>query len=232
MKSFIISQFSYCLLIWMIHKKGLNIKINHIRERALRIVYDEYSSSFEDLLTKDKSVTIHQRNLQQLVIDIFQVKIGIAPIIMDQIFTFVESNTCNLRSGIHLNRVNIHATQYDVESIGNLETKIWNLVPVHIKHLKTLSTFKNQIKKWIPKDCKCRLCEVYVAQVGFFVEASKTVYLLLWNIILLFLFIQFLFYSILFYFFIGSIYVIYVFQFYSCIYLFYKFIYLFIFLLF
>ena len=232
MKSFIISQFSYCLLIWMIHNRGLNIKINQIRERALRIVYDDCSSSFEDLLNKDNSVTIHQRNLQQLVIDIFQVKLGIAPIIMDQMFTFVENNTYNLRSGMHLNRANVHSTQYDVESIGNLETKIRNLVPAHIKYLKTLSTFKNQIKKWIPKDCKCRLCKVYVAQVGFFVEASKTVYLLLWNTILLFLFIQFLFYSILFYFFIGSIYVIYVFHFYSCIYLFYKFIYLFIDLLF
>ena len=232
MKSFIISQFSYCLLIWMIHNRGLNIKINQIRERALRIVYDDCSSSFEDLLNKDNSVTIHQRNLQQLVIDIFQVKLGIAPIIMDQMFTFVENNTYNLRSGMHLNRANVHSTQYDVESIGNLETKIRNLVPAHIKYLKTLSTFKNQIKKWIPKDCKCRLCKVYVAQVGFFVEASKTVYLLLWNTILLFLFIQFLFCSILFYFFIGSIYVIYVFHFYSCIYLFHKFIYLFIDLLF
>ena len=45
--------------------------------------------------------------------------------------------------------------------------KIWDLVPVHMKNLKTLSTFKNQIKKWIPKDCPCRLCRVYVAQVGF-----------------------------------------------------------------
>ena len=80
----------------MIHNRGLNIKINQIRERALRIVYDDCTSSFEDLLNKDNSVTIHQRNLQQLVIDIFQVKLGIAPIIMDQMFTFVENNTYNL----------------------------------------------------------------------------------------------------------------------------------------
>ena len=99
MKSFIISQFNYCPLIWMIFKRGFNNKINHIHERALRIVYNDYSSSFEDLLNKDKSVTIHQRNLQQLAIEIFKVKIGIAPIIMNEIFTFVENNTYNLRSG-------------------------------------------------------------------------------------------------------------------------------------
>ena len=65
MKSFIISQFTYFSLTWMIHNRGLNNKINHIHERALRIVYDDCSSIFDDLLNKDKSVTIHQRNLQQ-----------------------------------------------------------------------------------------------------------------------------------------------------------------------
>ena len=167
MKSFIISQFNYCPLIWMMHNRGLNNKINHIQERALRIVYNDYSSTFEDLLNKDKSVTIHQHDLQQLAIEIFEVKIEIAPKIMNGIFTFVENNTYNLRSGMHLSRVNVHSTQNGTESIGNLGAKIWNLIPAHIKDLKALSTFKNPIKKWVPKDCPCRLCKVYVAQVGF-----------------------------------------------------------------
>ena len=74
----------------LIHNRGLNNKINHIHERALRTVYDDYSSSFEDLLNKDKSVTIHQRNLQQLAIEIFKVKIVTASTIMKEVFTFVE----------------------------------------------------------------------------------------------------------------------------------------------
>ena len=85
---------------------------------------------------------------------------------MNEIFTFVENNTYNLRSGMHLSGVNVHSTQYGTGSIGNLTTKIWNLVPVHMKDLEALSIFKNQIKKWITKDCPCRLCKVYVAQVG------------------------------------------------------------------
>ena len=59
MRSFIISQFNYCPLIWMIENRGLNDKINRIHERALRIVYDDYIFSFEDLLSKDKSVTLN-----------------------------------------------------------------------------------------------------------------------------------------------------------------------------
>ena len=136
----------------MIHSRGLNKKTNHIHKRALRIIYNDYSSCFGDLYNKDKSVTIHQRNLQQLAIEIFKVKIGIAPKIMNEIFTFVKNNTYNLRSGMHLSSVKVHWTQYGMESIGNLGAKVWNFVPVYMKDLKALSTFKNQIKKWIPKE--------------------------------------------------------------------------------
>ena len=110
MKSFIISQFNYCPLIWMMYNRAIHNKINHIHEKALRIVYDDCSSSFEDLNEK-KSVTIHQHNLQQLAIEILKVKIGLALIIMNKIFIFVENNTYNLRIGMRLSRVNVHSTQ-------------------------------------------------------------------------------------------------------------------------
>ena len=86
---------------------------------------------------------------------------------MNEIFTFVKNNIYNLRSGKHLSRVNAHSTQHDTESTDNLGAKIRNPVPVQMKDLKALSTFKNQIKKWIPKDCPRCLCKVYVVQVGF-----------------------------------------------------------------
>ena len=52
---------------------------------------------------------------------------------------------------MHLSRVNVHSTQHCTEPVGNLGAKIWNLAPVHMKKFKALSTFKNQIKKWIPR---------------------------------------------------------------------------------
>ena len=109
----------------------------------MRIVHNDYSYTFEDLPNKNKSVTIHQRNLHQLATEIFEVKIEIAPITMNEIFTFIKNNTYDLRSGMYLSRVNVHSTQYDMESTGNLGAKIWNLAPVHMKDLKIISTFKN-----------------------------------------------------------------------------------------
>ena len=43
MKSYIFSQFNYCPLVWMCHSRSLNNKINRIQERALRIVYRDWT---------------------------------------------------------------------------------------------------------------------------------------------------------------------------------------------
>ena len=63
MKSFVTSQFGYCPLIWMFHSRRLNNKINSIHERALRITYQDHISTFQELLNKDNSISIHHRNL-------------------------------------------------------------------------------------------------------------------------------------------------------------------------
>ena len=59
LKSSNTSQFGYCPLIWMFHSRGLNNKINYIHERALRITYGNKTSTFQQLLEKDNSVSIH-----------------------------------------------------------------------------------------------------------------------------------------------------------------------------
>ena len=66
MKTFIDAQFNYCPLIWMFHSRTLNNKINKLHERALRLVYKDYISSFENLLNIDNTFTIQERNLQKL----------------------------------------------------------------------------------------------------------------------------------------------------------------------
>ena len=48
--------------------RTVNGEINRLHERALRIVYYDYESTFEELLEKDKAFTIHERNFQSLAI--------------------------------------------------------------------------------------------------------------------------------------------------------------------
>ena len=79
MRCFVISQFQYCPLAWMFHSRHLNNKINKIHERALRIAYKDYESSFSTLLESDTSVTIHTKNLQILMTEMFKTKGELKP---------------------------------------------------------------------------------------------------------------------------------------------------------
>ena len=59
MKAFITSQFTYCLLAWMLHSSRLNNRINNIHERALRLTYKNNQSSFREFLETNHSFEAH-----------------------------------------------------------------------------------------------------------------------------------------------------------------------------
>ena len=148
MKSFIESQFGYSPLIGLFYSRTLNTKINLLHYRALKYVYQDETSTFEELLTKDKSVTIHHRNIQFLAIELYKVKNGDAPYLLKNIFTArdipEDSVVANLRS----------------------QTDFYNF-PTEIKNISSLSSFKDKVRKWIPVNCLCRLCQNYIDGVGF-----------------------------------------------------------------
>ena len=166
MKSFITSQFGYCPLIWMFHSRRLNNKINSIHERALRITYQDRMSTFQELLIKDNSVSIHHRNLQVLATEMFKIYNGLSPDILSEVF-IPKTSLYNLRRNDTFKRRQVHSVYHGTESLSFLGPKIWDLVPSEFKQSQSLEIFKSKIKKWIPSQCPCRLCRIYIQQVGF-----------------------------------------------------------------
>ena len=96
MNSFFASQFNYCSLVWMCYRRSVNNKINRLHERCLRIVYSDSMSSFEDLLHKDRSVSVHVKNIKTHSIEMFKVSNKLTIPLMNE--TFVKRNIAyNLR---------------------------------------------------------------------------------------------------------------------------------------
>ena len=58
----------------MFCSKKINNHANSLDEHALRVVYRVYNATFSELLSKDKSVKIHQKNSQLLTTEIFKTK--------------------------------------------------------------------------------------------------------------------------------------------------------------
>ena len=164
MTAFIEAQFSHCPLVWMYcHSRKLNNRINLIHERGLRMVYEDYTSTFEELLQKDGSVTIHHRNIQLVAVAMFKVRNGICPEITKDLFQLNERPNGKIRFLI---------PKVNKEYMGKLSLRyfgpvVWEtMLPDVYKEIKALGKFKEDIKKWVP-DCKCRLCKTYISGVGF-----------------------------------------------------------------
>ena len=132
MKFFVTSQFSYFLLIWKFHSSRLNNKINSVHERALRITYQDNTSTFQELLKKDNSVSIHHRNLQVLATEMFKTHWGLSPEILRE--TFVpKTSLYNLRRNNTFETHEVLSVYHGTEWLSFLGPKIWDLVPVELK---------------------------------------------------------------------------------------------------
>ena len=63
------------------HSRANNGKINRLHERCLRIMYSDKPLSFETLLEKDGSVSVHNRNPQIIATEMYKIKNELSPLI-------------------------------------------------------------------------------------------------------------------------------------------------------
>ena len=165
MNSFIKSQFSYCPLIWMFHDMGLNAKVNKIQERALRIVYKNSHADYESLLKLDNAVSIHQRNLQYLMIEIYKTKKSLNPSFMSEIFE-ARDVQYDLRNKSTLGIPNAKTTSYGIETVRYLGQKLWQTLPHSVRESQSLTAFKKELRT-CTIECDCRLCKTFISGLGF-----------------------------------------------------------------
>ena len=137
--------------------------MNILHKCAIRVVYRNYDATFSELISKDKSVTIHYNNLQLHATKIFKTKNELNPDIMEEIFWF-KSVDYNLWNNKSLKVGNLKTVSCGVESLTNLGTKIWNILLIEYWELKLLPVFKSKISNWVTDEWPCK-CAKTVLQI-------------------------------------------------------------------
>ena len=164
--SFIKSHFSYCPLIWMFCSKKSMKKINSIHERSLRLLLNDYESTFDLLLEKSHEISVHQNCINSLMIEVYKYLNGLSPDIMNEIF-ILRKNSYNLRHFHLFQTENPRSSKFGLDAIAYRASQLWQQLPTEIREVPSLSIFKDKIKTWKCSNCPCRSCKVFIQNVGY-----------------------------------------------------------------
>ena len=81
MNAFFKAQVNYCPVVWMFNSSSVNNKVIRLHECCLRIICNDKRSSFDELLAKDNSVSVHHNSVHTLATEVYKVLIVMSPVI-------------------------------------------------------------------------------------------------------------------------------------------------------
>ena len=165
LNSIVKSQFSYCPLVWMFCSRTSNNMINKVHERALRVLLNDYESNFGKLLHINNDVCNHHRSIQTLLIEIFKIKKGFPPLIMESILNG-RNNTYNVRNFQEFETERKRTVYFGLETVSYRSLQLCSLLPERKRQLNSLDQFKRSVRQWVCNTCPYRLCKAYLQNVG------------------------------------------------------------------
>ena len=107
----------------MFHSRRLKNEINDIHERALWITYHDSTSTFQELLNKDNSVSIHHKILQVLPTKLFKTHRSLSLEIPKEIFVS-KTSSYNLRRNDTFEKRQVRSVYHGTGSLSLLGSKI------------------------------------------------------------------------------------------------------------
>ena len=132
-------------------------RINRVHKRALRIMWQDIAAPFAELLARGSECTIHIRNLQKLMLEIYKCLNSENPSFMWNIFQ-TKDVAYNLRTKNLLQLPSTNTLSYGNDSLSFRGAILWNTLSDSIKSLATSASFKRSIKEWKGDNCSCKIC--------------------------------------------------------------------------
>ena len=149
--SFIMSSFNYCPLVWHFCGQVNNQKLEQIQERALRILFADYNSSYLELLNRAGTTTLLIQRLRLIALAVFKSLHGLNPPCLNDMFT-PKYVPYQLRDSSLLEQSRCRTTTYGLRSISYIGAKLWNDLPNDFKATTDFTDFKRMLQTWTGPD--------------------------------------------------------------------------------
>ena len=149
-RTFVLSNFTYCPMVWYFCNQSDKNAIEKIQERLLRLVHNQYDMSYDQLLEKSSMSSLELQRTRTLAIEVYKSVNNMSPKYIQELFN-VKNTTYGLRDNSRTTVPKCKTTTYGLKSLKFEGNNIWNKLPVHIKTSQSLSTFKDNIRKHVPR---------------------------------------------------------------------------------
>ena len=128
--------------MWMFAGKTLIAKFCKIHHITLQIVYDDFNKSYDELLELNNDLSVHQRHLRYLAIEVLKSIMYLNPQFMRSYFE-EKPIPYNLRDGNKLVLPKTKSSRFGINSLQFRRSLLWNNLPVSLKKCQSLNEFKN-----------------------------------------------------------------------------------------
>ena len=156
--AFIMSTFNFCPLVWHFCSKSNTEKLERIHFRALKFIFQDFEASYDDLINRAGTTTLHLSRLRGLAIETFKIIYGKSPVYLQNFMSLKNSNY-NFRYTNLLDIPRVRSTKYGNDSFSFQAAKLWNDLPEEARKITSFNTFKHFIRNWNGVSCKCSMCK-------------------------------------------------------------------------
>jgi hypothetical protein len=133
-------------------------KVEKIQERALRFIYEDYSASYDELLSKSKLPTLKVRRMRYLAIEVYKVINKECPVYLQDLI-HIKNNSYSFRYQNIAELPQVRTTSHDLQSFRYAGTKLWNELPDEFRKQSSLNQFKTLISSRSGSSCRCFACK-------------------------------------------------------------------------
>ena len=145
-KAFILPHFNYCSETWHFCNKKSTDKLELVNKRALRFVFRDKSSPYEELCKRIGLSSLREQRWAKILSTVFKILASDAgPKSLRDLIT-VRCSTYNLRGTTILDLPKVKSTTFGLRSWRYATSKLWNALPDESRKIQTFTTFKNYLK--------------------------------------------------------------------------------------
>ena len=124
---------------------------------ARAVLYDDFSTSYEELLVKSKLPSLKLRRIRTMALESFKIINKDCPVILHDLLT-VKQNHYNFRYHKTVEVPHARTTRFGLQSFRHKAAATWNSLPDDVRCMSSFNQFKSFISNWDGPQCKCSAC--------------------------------------------------------------------------